>query len=196
MRDALSCLRNGRVSRVLVLTQDLPFLSSRRRRSPSPPPTLPTTTGGGGTATAPIPSKMDKYFSPTYDPRLDYTLTDVTDPSTGLIAEGAFDGWDRMLETVRARKEDKSSTNSDRATREGREEEREKSERRRERERRRKKDERRKAGRATVRPGTHQAACSSCSYLAFQLPADCAGLGTSHATAGLWQAVAVHLAVF
>ncbi len=75
---------------------------------------------------------MDKYFDPTYDPRLDYTLTDVTDPSTGLIAEGAFDGWDRMLETVRTRKEDKSI----RSTREGREE-REKSERRRERERRR-----------------------------------------------------------
>lgn len=69
---------------------------------------------------------MDKYFSPTYDPRLDYSLTDVTDPSTGLIAEGAFDGWDRMLETVKARKEDKKDK-----------EERERAERRRERERRR-----------------------------------------------------------
>lgn len=96
---------------------------------------------------------MDKYFSPTYDPRLDYTLTDVTDPSTGLIAEGAFDGWDRMLETVRARKEDKSSSNSNRATREGREEEREKSERRRERERRRAEREERRRKRKRRRGG-------------------------------------------
>jgi hypothetical protein len=93
---------------------------------------------------------MDKYFSPTYDPRLDYTLTDVTDPSTGLIAEGAFDGWDRMLETVRARKEDKS--NSNRATREGREE-REKSERRKERERRRAEREERRRKRKRRKGG-------------------------------------------
>lgn len=92
---------------------------------------------------------MDKYFDPTYDPRLDYTLTDVTDPSTGLIAEGAFDGWDRMLETVRARKEDKSM----RATREGREEREEKSERRRERERRRAEREERRRKRRRRRGG-------------------------------------------
>lgn len=55
----------------------------------------------------PLPSKMDRYFSDNYDPRLDYSLDDVTDRSTGLIAEGAFDTWDRMLDVVKARKEDK-----------------------------------------------------------------------------------------
>ncbi|BGO94910.1 hypothetical protein NBRC10512v2_006704 [Rhodotorula toruloides] len=78
--------------------------SKRHRRSPSaplpasPPPPVPT---------EPLPSKMDRYFSENYDPRLDYSLDDVTDRSTGLIAEGAFDTWDRMLDVVKARKEDK-----------------------------------------------------------------------------------------
>ncbi|EGU11202.1 hypothetical protein RTG_03009 [Rhodotorula toruloides ATCC 204091] len=78
--------------------------SKRHRRSPSaplpasPPPPVPSD---------PLPSKMDRYFSENYDPRLDYSLDDVTDRSTGLIAEGAFDTWDRMLDVVKARKEDK-----------------------------------------------------------------------------------------
>lgn len=46
---------------------------------------------------------MDKYFSPTYDPRLDVTLDSVTDTSTGLIGEG----WDAMLDVVKARKAEK-----------------------------------------------------------------------------------------
>ncbi|GAA6020921.1 hypothetical protein JCM8202_005495 [Rhodotorula sphaerocarpa] len=114
---------------------------SKRPRSPSaplppvPPPALPN---------APLPSKMDKYFSPTYDPRLDYTLTDVTDSATGLIADGAFDGWDRMLETVKVRKEDKRER-----------EEREKAERRRERERRRaEREERRQRRKRRRRSGS------------------------------------------
>lgn len=87
---------------------------------------------------------MDKYFSPTYDPRLDYTLTDVTDSATGLIADGAFDGWDRMLETVKVRKEDKRER-----------EEREKAERRRERERRRaEREERRQRRKRRRRSGS------------------------------------------
>ncbi|GEM10881.1 hypothetical protein Rt10032_c12g4898 [Rhodotorula toruloides] len=78
--------------------------SKRHRRSPSaplphsPPPPVPS---------EPLPSKMDRYFSENYDPRLDYSLDDVTDRSTGLIAEAAFDTWDRMLDVVKARKEDK-----------------------------------------------------------------------------------------
>lgn len=100
---------------------------------------------------------MDKYFSPTYDPRFDYTLTDVTDPKTGLIADGAFDGWDRMLETVRARKEDKS----DRERRDRREE-RDKSERRKERERRRaERDERRRRKRRRKSRGDDSDATAS-----------------------------------
>jgi hypothetical protein len=47
---------------------------------------------------------MDKYFDPAYDPSLDYT------PSLDLnsvVADGAFDGWNTMLQIVRMRREDK-----------------------------------------------------------------------------------------
>jgi hypothetical protein len=49
-------------------------------------------------------SKMDKYFSATYDPRLDVSLDDLTDKKTGFIAEGAYDEWDRMLTLLKERK--------------------------------------------------------------------------------------------
>ncbi|GAA5968390.1 hypothetical protein JCM11641_007618 [Rhodosporidiobolus odoratus] len=91
---------------------------------PSAPPPLPSD---------PLPSKMDKYFASSYDPRLDFTLADVTDSSTGLIANGGFDSWDRMLDTVKARKEDKEER-----------EEREKAERKAERGRVRAEREKRK----------------------------------------------------
>jgi len=79
---------------------------------------------------------MDKYFSPSYDPALDFTLADVTDASTGLIASGGFDGWDRMVDVVRARREDKKES-----------ERRDKALRRAERERvRREREERRTRG--------------------------------------------------
>ena len=79
---------------------------------------------------------MDKYFSPSYDPALDFTLADVTDASTGLIAPGGFDGWDRMVDVVRARREDKKES-----------ERRDKALRRAERERvRRDREERRSRG--------------------------------------------------
>ena len=73
---------------------------------------------------------MDKYFSSSYDPALDFTLDDVTDKSTGLVGPGGFDGWDRMLDSVKARKEDKRAREA-----------REKAERRAERERVRKERE-------------------------------------------------------
>ncbi|GAA6057965.1 hypothetical protein JCM3770_000654 [Rhodotorula araucariae] len=105
--------------------------AKRIRRSPSaplpasPPPPPPT---------APVPSKMDKYFSPSYDPALDFTLDDVTDRSTGLVGPGGFDGWDRMLATVQARKEDQRAREA-----------REKAERKAERERvRREREEKRR----------------------------------------------------
>ncbi|BGP19425.1 hypothetical protein JCM10213v2_007514 [Rhodosporidiobolus nylandii] len=78
--------------------------TKRSRRSPSAPlpsgapPPLPS---------EPLPSKMDKYFAPTYDPALDFTLEQVTDSSTGLIADGGLDAWSRMIDVVQARKEDK-----------------------------------------------------------------------------------------
>jgi len=60
-------------------------------------------------------SKMDKYFSPTYDPRLDITplassssgLT-IEVPATGLVDNAQFEGWDAMLELIRLRREDRA----------------------------------------------------------------------------------------
>lgn len=77
---------------------------------------------------------MDKYFSPTYDPLLDFTPSQLTDSQTGLIGEGGFDEWDRMLSSLKRRKEDKKEV-----------EWREKEERRRDREKKRK-ERRRKRG--------------------------------------------------
>lgn len=51
---------------------------------------------------------MDKYFEETYDPRLDVTsLAAPSIPSTGLINDAEFAGWDAMLEIIRQRREDK-----------------------------------------------------------------------------------------
>ncbi|KIY50484.1 hypothetical protein FISHEDRAFT_64701 [Fistulina hepatica ATCC 64428] len=56
-----------------------------------------------------VPSKMDKYFEDSYDPRLDVAPLSMTPlvPATGLIDSTEFDGWDAMLELLRQRKEDK-----------------------------------------------------------------------------------------
>ncbi|KAG8899134.1 hypothetical protein FRC01_010647, partial [Tulasnella sp. 417] len=53
--------------------------------SPEPDPSVP------------IPSKMDKYFDPAYDPMLDVE-TPATQSVNELIPEGAFDHWNAMLE--------------------------------------------------------------------------------------------------
>lgn len=52
-------------------------------------------------------SKMDKYFSPAYDPRLDVSLDDITDPNTGLVREANYDDWERILGQVKEQKEEK-----------------------------------------------------------------------------------------
>ncbi|KAI5481738.1 hypothetical protein MNV49_000015 [Pseudohyphozyma bogoriensis] len=107
--------------------------SSRRRRSPSAPvPSVPPPPAPAG----PPPSKMDKYFAESYDPRMDVSVDDLT-TSSGIIAEGAFDSWDTMLRVVKERKEEKKEREA-----------REKEARHREREaireeRRRKKDRKR-----------------------------------------------------
>jgi len=49
-------------------------------------------------------SKMDKYFDPSYDPMLDYQP--VMDTNS-FVQEGAFEGWDAMLQLMRLRREDK-----------------------------------------------------------------------------------------
>lgn len=85
---------------------------------------------------------MDKYFSPTYDPLVDFTPSQLSlsasasnqDEPYGLIAEGSFNSWDRMLSAIKERKEEKKLRES-----------REKEERRKERERKRR-ERRRKRG--------------------------------------------------
>ncbi|KAH9822272.1 hypothetical protein DFH28DRAFT_948181 [Melampsora americana] len=77
-------------------------------------------------------SKMDKYFSPAYDPRLDISLEELTDNKTGLIAEGIYDDWDQILKQFKDQKEQKR-----------REKERESEERRERKERRRRRREER-----------------------------------------------------
>lgn len=48
---------------------------------------------------------MDRYFDESYDPRLDIHIPTV--PSTGLINNMEYEGWDSMLELLRTRREDK-----------------------------------------------------------------------------------------
>lgn len=51
---------------------------------------------------------MDKYFQESYDPRLDVApLSAPRIPSTGLISDADFEGWDAMLEIIRRRREEK-----------------------------------------------------------------------------------------
>lgn len=53
-----------------------------------------------------IPSKMDRYFEPTYDPKQDYRAMldaqDVAVPRTGLVPDVDI-GWDSMLSTLKYR---------------------------------------------------------------------------------------------
>ncbi|KAG9010313.1 hypothetical protein FRB94_010663 [Tulasnella sp. JGI-2019a] len=54
-----------------------------------------------------IPSKMDRYFDPSYDPLLDTYPTEnlsLNDP----VPESAFEHWNNMIELVKMRKEDKA----------------------------------------------------------------------------------------
>ena len=51
---------------------------------------------------------MDKYFEESYDPRLDIAPLTVPEvPSTGLINDAEYDGWDAMLALVRQRQQDR-----------------------------------------------------------------------------------------
>ncbi|KAF9787315.1 hypothetical protein BJ322DRAFT_716365 [Thelephora terrestris] len=72
----------------------------RRSESPPPPPPIP--------APSTLPSKMDKYFEQSYDPRLDVEpLPLPTIPATGLISDAEFEGWDAMLQLIKFRRQDK-----------------------------------------------------------------------------------------
>ncbi|KAJ9095796.1 hypothetical protein QFC19_007410 [Naganishia cerealis] len=57
-----------------------------------------------------IPSKMDRYFEPTYDPKKDYrAMLDAQEtavPRTGLVPDVDI-GWDSMLSTIKYRGQEK-----------------------------------------------------------------------------------------
>ncbi|KAI0253280.1 hypothetical protein BJV78DRAFT_1195592 [Lactifluus subvellereus] len=80
------------------------------RPPPGPPPPLPPPDDFSPNSIRPdLPSKMDKYFDVSYDPRLDVApLVAPTVPDTGLINNAEFEGWDAMLELIKQRREDKA----------------------------------------------------------------------------------------
>ncbi|CAE6414387.1 unnamed protein product [Rhizoctonia solani] len=98
-KDKVDEDRKGGSSLTPELSGPLPTTSSRRStRSPSPPyigPSEDTT----------YSSKMDKYFAPSYDPRLD--VEQPTMNKSGLLEGPQWDGWEGMLELMRLRAQDK-----------------------------------------------------------------------------------------
>ena len=69
----------------------------------------PSSLSPGPSPSTNLPSKMDKYFQDSYDPRLDTApLSTVPNiPTTGLINDVEFEGWDAMLELIKLRRQDK-----------------------------------------------------------------------------------------
>ncbi|KAG8715940.1 hypothetical protein FRC11_012559 [Ceratobasidium sp. 423] len=72
--------------------------SKRSTRSPSP-------THVGSSDPATYSSKMDKYFSASYDPRLDVEQPSMN--ASGLLEGPQWEGWEGMLEVMRLRAQDK-----------------------------------------------------------------------------------------
>ncbi|KAK0481432.1 hypothetical protein IW261DRAFT_1550588 [Armillaria novae-zelandiae] len=78
---------------------------SKRRKTRSPsvestlssPMSISPSASPGPEPSVQLPSKMDKYFEESYDPRLDVAPLSVP----------KFEGWDAMLELIRVRREDK-----------------------------------------------------------------------------------------
>ncbi|KZT02224.1 uncharacterized protein LAESUDRAFT_752267 [Laetiporus sulphureus 93-53] len=112
-------------------TPSIPRDAGRKARSPSPVPQSPkagsssshTLRSSASPSRSPpeppssppplpphhLPSKMDKYFESSYDPRLDVAPLPVPKvPATGLIDDADFAGWDAMLEVIRQRREYKA----------------------------------------------------------------------------------------
>ncbi|KAG7100001.1 hypothetical protein E1B28_001789 [Marasmius oreades] len=88
-------VNNERQSSQTLSDDDRMSMSSSPNPGPDPAPNLP--------------SKMDRYFDESYDPRLDITSLSVPQvPATGLINNAEFEGWDAMLELLRVRREDKA----------------------------------------------------------------------------------------
>ncbi|KAI0726861.1 hypothetical protein C8Q72DRAFT_782791 [Fomitopsis betulina] len=92
--------KSGSTSSRTLRSSASPARSSVGPPSPpaSSPPPLP-----------PLPSKMDKYFESSYDPRLDVAPLAVPSvPKTGLIDDADFAGWEAMLEVIRQQREYKA----------------------------------------------------------------------------------------
>ncbi|KAF9492112.1 hypothetical protein BDN71DRAFT_1591900 [Pleurotus eryngii] len=82
--------------------------SSETTMSISEPASRASTPGPDPLPQPQLPSKMDKYFEASYDPRLDVApLSAPKVPATGLINNAEYEGWDAMLDLLRQRKEDK-----------------------------------------------------------------------------------------
>ncbi|KAI0030148.1 hypothetical protein K488DRAFT_72420 [Vararia minispora EC-137] len=100
----------------LPRTRAIARTSSRPPEPSAPAPPLPSTPPRPPPLPAEhfsepaLPSKMDKYFDASYDPRLDTAPLSHAPhvPATGLVQGPEFDGWDAMLELIRARREDKA----------------------------------------------------------------------------------------
>ncbi|KAF8807883.1 hypothetical protein BYT27DRAFT_7338509 [Phlegmacium glaucopus] len=86
-----------------------PISSASRHSSPySRVPSRLSSPDPGPQPPVQLPSKMDRYFEESYDPRLDVAPLSVPKvPATGLINNADFEGWDAMLELIRVRREDK-----------------------------------------------------------------------------------------
>jgi hypothetical protein len=83
--------------------EDIERLRPRRRRRASPKRDASDPHGEA------VVSKMDKYFEPSYDPRLDagpMTIPEI--PSTGLVDGADFESWEAMLDVIRQRREYKA----------------------------------------------------------------------------------------
>ncbi|KZS93036.1 hypothetical protein SISNIDRAFT_508679 [Sistotremastrum niveocremeum HHB9708] len=133
-RSRRSSSRDRRHSRTSPPPSPKPTRSTRPN-SPSPPPKpkfrpitvprSPSPIASGSTLplkiTTPSPSpspdpdpmpssKMDKYFSEQYDPRLDTAPLSLKPdvPDKGLIPAEGFEGWDAMLDLIKKRREDKA----------------------------------------------------------------------------------------
>lgn len=80
------------------------------RPPPGPPPPLPPPDDFTRDSVRPdLPSKMDKYFEASYDPRFDVAPLAVPNvPATGLVSNAEFEGWDAMLELIKQRRVDKA----------------------------------------------------------------------------------------
>lgn len=82
---------------------------SKRKAIDTRPSTSRTSTSPGPSSPPQISSKMDKYFEESYDPRFDVgPLSIPAVPSTGLIDNAEYEGWDVMLELIKQRRADKT----------------------------------------------------------------------------------------